>query len=366
MGRIRSRGTSRRIAVFAAGLALVATTTVPGAAAATGHATAARPMPSGGTVVGHGTDRAVIVRDSYGVPSIYSKSTAGMWFGAGWAQAQDRLVQLELTRRAVEGTLSQIFGPTELSQDKTVRTLFYTPAELRAQYRSMPASVRAAVTAFAQGINAYENAAYASASSEQADVPYEFFALGQLLGQSGPYRPAPWRPVDTVAVGNFLAREFGGGGGSELTNFQFLNYLAAELTAKGDKHPYTDAAKIFNDARWFNDPHAPTTVPSAAAPSSPPRAQAGRGEPRHQAHPRGPLRRQQAGPGRRGCGAAARPGQHPAHRYLAAGAVARRVERDRDRAAAVRRPPRAAVGSAAGGLRHAQRGRRGVPARPGL
>jgi penicillin amidase len=231
-------------------------------------------MPYGGTVVGHGTDRAVIVRDSYGVPSIYSKSTAGMWFGAGWAQAQDRLVQLELTRRAVEGTLSQIFGPTELSQDKTVRTLFYTPAELRAQYRSMPAPVRAAVRAFAHGINAYENAAYASASSEQADVPYEFFALGQLLGQSGPYRPAPWRPVDTVAVGNFLAREFGGGGGSELTNFQFLNYLAAELTAKGDKHPYTDAAKIFNDARWFNDPHAPTTVPSAAAPSSPPRAQA--------------------------------------------------------------------------------------------
>jgi penicillin amidase len=186
VGRIRTRGMSQRFAILGAVIALVATITVPGAAAATGHAAASRPMPAGGTAVGHGTDRAVIVRDSYGVPSIYSKSTAGMWFGAGWAQAQDRLVQLELTRRAVEGTLSQIFGPSELSQDETVRTLFYTPAELRAQYRSMPASARAAVTAFAKGINAYENAAYASASSEQADVPYEFFALGQLLGQSGP------------------------------------------------------------------------------------------------------------------------------------------------------------------------------------
>jgi penicillin G amidase len=274
VGRIRSLGTCRRFAVLGAGLALVATTTIPGAAAATGPATASRPMPAGGTVVGHGSDQARITRDSYGVPSIYSKSTAGMWFGAGWAQAQDRLVQLELTRRAVEGTLSQIFGPSELSQDETVRTFFYTPAELRAQYRSLPASVRAAVTAFAQGINAYENAAYASASSEQADVPYEFFALGQLLGQTGPYRPAPWRPVDTVAVGNFLAREFGGGGGSELQNVQFLNYLSAELTAKGDKNASADMAKIFNDARWFNDPHAPTTVPGSAAPSSPPRSQA--------------------------------------------------------------------------------------------
>jgi penicillin G amidase len=276
VGGIRSRRTGRRFTVLGAVLALVAAATVPGAAAATGHAAASRPLPAGGTVVGHGSDRAVIVRDSYGVPSIYSKSTAGMWFGAGWAQAQDRLVQLELTRRAVEGTLSQILGSSELSQDETVRTLFYTPAELRAQYRSLPASVRAALVAYSNGINAYENAAYASASSEQADVPYEFFALGQLLGQSGPYRPAPWRPVDTVAVGNYLAREFGGGGGSELQNLQFLNYLSVELAAKGDQNAESDAAKIFNDARWFNDPHAPTTVPaSSAGPSSPPRAQAG-------------------------------------------------------------------------------------------
>jgi len=254
-------------------------TTVPGAAAAAGPATASPAMPADGTAVGHGADRAVIVRDSYGVPSIYSKSTAGMWFGAGWAQAQDRMAQLELTRRAVEGTLSQILGPGPksevLSQDETVRTLFYTPAELRAQYLSLPASARAALMAYSQGINAYQNAAYSSAASEQADVPYEFFALGQLLGQSGPYRPAPWQPTDSVAVGNYLARQFGGGGGSELQNLQFLNYLSVELTAKGDQNAGADAAKIFNDARWFNDPHAPTTVPgSSARPGSPLRAQA--------------------------------------------------------------------------------------------
>jgi penicillin G amidase len=276
---IRYRVTGGRFAVIGISAALVAMVALPGAAPAaardTGSAAASQVAPAG-TVVGNGTDRAVICRDSYGVPSVYAKSIAGMWFGAGWAQAQDRLVQLELTRRAVEGTLSQILGPSELSQDETVRTLFYTPAELRAQYLSLPASVRAALVAFSKGINAYEDAAYTSAASEQADVPYEFFVLGKLLGESGPYRPAPWRPVDSVAVGNYLAREFGGGGGSELQNLQFLNYMTAELTAKGDKNPVTDAAKIFNDARWLNDPTAPTTVPgSAARPGSAPRSQAG-------------------------------------------------------------------------------------------
>ena len=280
MGGVGYRRTRGRIAIIGAGVALAALATGPGAAAAAARAggpasgtggaagtggtggTAGAGAPRGGTVVGHGADQAVIRRDAYGVPSIYAGSTAGMWFGAGWAQAQDRLVQLELTRRAVEGNLSAIFGPSQLGQDETVRTLFYTPAELTAQYRSLPASLRAALVAYSRGVNAYESSIYASAASEQAHVPYEFFALGQLLGLSGPYRPAPWQPTDTVAVGNFLARQFGGGGGSELQNLQFELYLVSELQAKGDPQPSVDAAKIFNDARWLDDPTAPTTVPA--------------------------------------------------------------------------------------------------------
>ncbi len=215
-----------------------------------------------GEQVGHGRQAAVIVRNGYGVPSVYARTTAGMWFGDGWAQAQDRLVQLELTRRSVEGTLSAIFGPSELSQDETVRTLFYTPAELRAQYASLPAVTRRALVSFSAGINAYIRYAYADPANR---VPYEFFVLGSALGLSGPYRPAPWTPTDTVAVGNYLAREFGGGGGSELQNLEFLTYLQAELTANHDKHAARDATAIFNDARWINDPTAPTTVPSRSA-----------------------------------------------------------------------------------------------------
>src|SRR5215472_13857886 len=175
----------------------------------------------------------VIHRSAFGVPTIRASSQAKMWFGAGWAQAQDRMVQLELTRRAVEGTLSEIFGPGPqnqvLNQDETVRTFFYTPAELTAQFQSLPAAMQSALTEFSDGINAYEASAYTSAASEAQQVPYEFFVLGQALGLNGPYQPAPWQPEDTVAVGNYLARQFGGGGGSELTNLEFFGYLQSEL-----------------------------------------------------------------------------------------------------------------------------------------
>ncbi|HXW46654.1 MAG TPA: penicillin acylase family protein [Streptosporangiaceae bacterium] len=214
--------------------------------------------------VGYGAESALIVRSAYGVPSIYATTTSGMWFGVGWAQAQDRMVQLELTRRSVEGTLSAIAGSSQLAQDETVRTLFYTPAELTAQFLSLPAATRSALAAFSAGINGYEDYAFRDPA---ARVPYEFFALGQALGLGSgtPYRPAPWTPEDTVAVGNYLAREFGGGGGSELQNLGFLDYLKAELTAKGDVNAVADATAIFNDARWINDPTAPTTVPQTPA-----------------------------------------------------------------------------------------------------
>jgi penicillin amidase len=255
--------TRRLTAIGATALAAIGCAVLP-AGAATGHGTRTGPAPQR---VGSGAETAQIVRDSYGVPSVYSRTSGGMWFGDGWAQAQDRLVQLELTRRAVEGTLSGIFGSSQLGQDETARTFFYTPAEVRRQYRSMPAADRNALEAFSTGINAYEDYAYADPASR---VPYEFFVLGQLLGlpDGTPYRPAPWTPEDTVAVGNYLAREFGGGGGSELQNLQFLDYLVGEQTAKGDVNAVTDATAIFNDARWLNDPTAPTTVPAAVTPSS--------------------------------------------------------------------------------------------------
>src|SRR5262245_60613943 len=85
--KLRTRATGTLVSALVAVGAMLVPATAAGA-----HA-----VP-GGQRVGHGTTVAQIKRDGYGVPSIYSSTLAGMWFGSGWAQAQDRMVQLDLTR----------------------------------------------------------------------------------------------------------------------------------------------------------------------------------------------------------------------------------------------------------------------------
>ncbi len=222
----------------------------------------------GEITIGSGSQSATIYRDSLGIPHIYSSTTAGMWYGVGWAQAQDRLVQLELTRLSVEGNLSSVFGKSQLSTDEAQRLYFYNSAEIQQQYNDLPAATKAPLQDYANGVNAYITQAYSSTLSELKMVPYEFWMLGRAMGLSGPYRPSPWQPTDTLAIGIYLARAFGGGGGAELQNLAFINYLTAEFTKMGSANPAADAMAVFNDTSWINDPAAPTTVP-ATCPDGP-------------------------------------------------------------------------------------------------
>jgi penicillin amidase len=93
------RSTKRGLIAAGTGLMIAAFSAIVPATAASAPARARAAVEH----VGHGAQAARIIRDSYGVPSIYATTVSGMWFGNGWAQAQDRLVQLELTRRSVEG-----------------------------------------------------------------------------------------------------------------------------------------------------------------------------------------------------------------------------------------------------------------------
>jgi len=210
-----------------------------------------------GEHVGNGSSAALICREStYGTASVWADRMPGVWFGTGWAQAEDRLMQMELVRRNARGTLSELFGaldPTTIDQDKQTLTNYYTDAELQQQLDSLSPAMRSAVTNFVAGVNAYVDHAYATPESQDKLVPLQFFTIGKL--QKIPvYRPAPFTALDVVANGNFLAREFGGGGGDELSNLSFLQFLQG-------KYGTDEGYAIFNDARWINDPNAPVTVP---------------------------------------------------------------------------------------------------------
>jgi penicillin G amidase len=158
-----------------------------------------------------------IVRDRYGVPAITGETDDDVWFGAGYAVAQDRLFQLELFRRATTGRLAEILGRDYLEDDINVRRDFYTGAELDEQIAKLPENLRARFTSYVDGVNAWIE----EVRDDPRKLPGEFPAVG-LSG------PADWSVRDSAAIGVFLARTVPSDDGEELNNLRALRGLGAK------------------------------------------------------------------------------------------------------------------------------------------
>ena len=83
-----------------------------------------------GDTTAHG--QVTIKRDDYGVPHVYANDVRGLFHGFGYAVAQDRLFQMEMARRAVLGTVSEVMGPAYVALDKGSRASFL-PESIKAQ-----------------------------------------------------------------------------------------------------------------------------------------------------------------------------------------------------------------------------------------
>ncbi len=87
-----------------------------------------------------------IDRDAYGVPVIGAGTERALFFGQGFAVAQDRLFQMETFWRSATGRLAELQGAAALTQDQQVRTVYYTPAErasaVRRALRARPDDAR--------------------------------------------------------------------------------------------------------------------------------------------------------------------------------------------------------------------------------
>src|SRR5262249_44561675 len=54
----------------------------------------------------------VIYRDTHDIPHVYGKTDAALAFGAGFAQAEDRLFLMDVLRHYGSGTLTSLLGPS--------------------------------------------------------------------------------------------------------------------------------------------------------------------------------------------------------------------------------------------------------------
>src|SRR5438552_1852096 len=77
---------------------------------------------SGETSVTGISSKVKIYFDDYGVPHIFAENEGDMYFAMGYMHAQDRLWQMDLTRRVAQGKLAEILGGNVLEFDKLFRT----------------------------------------------------------------------------------------------------------------------------------------------------------------------------------------------------------------------------------------------------
>jgi penicillin amidase len=135
--------------------------------------------------------RAVVQFDARGVPHIAAGSLDDALFVQGYVTAQDRLFQMDALRRLAAGDMAEVVGAAALESDREARRLRLRRIAERA-YVDLPAADRAAMAAYARGVNAFVD-------GHLEHLPLEFRVLG--------YQPRPWSVIDSLLICLHLYRD---------------------------------------------------------------------------------------------------------------------------------------------------------------
>lgn len=165
-----------------------------------------------GTITAGVDSKVEIYRDEFGVPHIIASNIEDLFFAQGYAQAQDRLWQMDISRRAVKGRLSEILGESMAETDSFTLTVgFYRAAEKN--YNLSGAETRALFNAYAAGVNAY--------ITGSNRLSPEFTLLG--------YKPEPWTALDSLAIGVYMSWYLGGNMQAELFHMALIDAVGLDL-----------------------------------------------------------------------------------------------------------------------------------------
>ncbi len=178
-----------------------------------------------------------VLRDRHAVPHILADSFEDAAFGLGFVHAQDRLWQMEMSRRFIQGRLAEGLGELALDADVLMRTMGLYKAAGQALEHLSPDS-RRALEAYAAGVNAY-------VATHRGRLPIEFVLAGLT--------PEPWTPTDSIAVLKGMAFQLSGNAFGEAARARLLPVLG--LRGLEDFFPPFDAAPL---PGYLNDVFATT------------------------------------------------------------------------------------------------------------
>lgn len=169
-------------------------------------------------------DEVEIIRDSYGVPSIYAKNTHDLYFAQGYTQAQDRWWQMEFFRKTCGGRIEELTGKKAslINTDIYLRSLGLYKV-CGQEYNMYTPDQRAPLDAFTEGVNAY----ISSRSPQQLSVNYT------ILGLTGvKLKVDPWSPQDSLAFAKLMAWDLGLSRDTEIPRTKLYSMFGAEMAEK--------------------------------------------------------------------------------------------------------------------------------------
>jgi penicillin amidase len=146
------------------------------------------PTTSGSVALPGLEGEARVIRDGYGVPHIFAPSLNDAMRVLGYLHAQDRLFQMDITRRVSQGRLAAIIGRDGLRYDRLFRTLDLA-GHAKKSLAAFSPEARARLDAYAAGVNAW--------LAEGQALPAEYTLLG--------FAPEPWKPEDSILWGKAMA-----------------------------------------------------------------------------------------------------------------------------------------------------------------
>lgn len=174
---------------------------------------------------------AQIVREANGIPHIFAQNEHDLYFLQGWVHGEDRLFQMDVTRRSVGGTLAELFGPSALPTDVQARTIgLGRAAELSLNAFSPP--VKDALDAYSAGVNAFLAAPPA--------LPPEYGVLGLTSVK-------PWTPLDSSMVAKAIGFATSFDPGKEISLTLALQAYAGSANARNA----AIGAEVFDGAALF-------------------------------------------------------------------------------------------------------------------
>ncbi len=191
------------------------------------------------TVTAPGLGDAVEVwRDDYGVAHIRAANEDDLFFAFGYIVANDRLFNLEGSRRVAQGRISEAFGGKWLDMDKTNRDIgFRRIGEL--MYENLSLDTKRRLDRYTDGINNY-------IETHIDNLSLEFKILGIV--------PEPWRPQDSLALLRLFSWWLSSDSNEEQLRTYFAKYYGEDISMAlmpvippgSDKlfYEYTDDAAV--------------------------------------------------------------------------------------------------------------------------